>query len=68
MKRELTQWPEPETSMRSTGDGTITHMQNFLDCMRSRKAPNAGIVTSVAIARAAHMGNQSYRKGAKVTA
>jgi predicted dehydrogenase len=68
VKRELTEWPTPETAVRSTGDGTVSHMQNFLDCVRSRKAPNAGIVTSVAIARAAHLGNQSYRKGAKVTA
>ena len=67
VKRELTHWPEPETAMRSEADGTIAHMQNFLDCVRSRKAPNAGIRTSVAIARAAHLGNLAYRRGARVS-
>ena len=66
VRRELTVWPEPESAMRSEGDGTIPHMQNFLDCVRTRHAPNAGIVTSVAIARAAHLGNHAYRQGVKV--
>jgi predicted dehydrogenase len=61
VRRELTVWPQPEISATSTADGTIAHMQNFLDCVRSRKAPNAGIQTSVAIARAAHLANAAYR-------
>jgi predicted dehydrogenase len=68
VRRELTHWPEPETAMKSVADGTIAHVQNFLDCIRSRKAPNAEIRAAVAIARAAHLGNAAYRKGARVTA
>jgi len=68
IKRELTSYPPPEASMRSSGDGTITHMQNFLDCVRSRRQPNAGITIAVAIARAAHIGNMAYRKGARIDA
>jgi predicted dehydrogenase len=64
--REKTHYPEPIASMRSAVDGATPHMQNFLDCIRSRKAPNAGIVAAVAIARAAHLGNLAYRKGARV--
>jgi predicted dehydrogenase len=62
VKRELTHWPEPETSMKSAHDGSIDHVKNWLDCIRTRKAPNAGIATSVAIAKAAHLGNAAYRK------
>lgn len=58
---------EPVTSMQSKGDGTIAHVQNFVDCVRSRKAPNSPVDSSVASARAAHLGNQSYRNGSRVT-
>ena len=61
VRRELTRWPPPELAVESQGDGTVEHIQNFLDCMRSRKAPNAGIVTSVASARSAHLANAAYR-------
>jgi predicted dehydrogenase len=63
VRREITTWPPPELAVESHGDGTVAHMQNFLDCIRSRKAPNAGIGTSVASARAAHLANSAYRSG-----
>jgi predicted dehydrogenase len=63
VRREITTWPPPELAVESHGDGTIAHMQNFLDCIRSRKAPNAGIRTSVAAARSAHLANAAYRAG-----
>ncbi len=61
---EKTQYPEPEIAMRSMGDGTVDHVKNFLDCVRSRKTPNADVKCAVAAARAAHLGNLAYRKGA----
>jgi predicted dehydrogenase len=63
VRREITTWPPPQLAVESHGDGTVAHMQNFLDCVRSRKAPNAGIRTSVAAARAAHLANAAYRSG-----
>jgi predicted dehydrogenase len=54
--------PPPTLLMGSPRDGTIDHVQNFLDCVRSRATPNAPIVSSVAAARAAHLGNIAYRK------
>ena len=54
--------PPPTLLMQSARDGTIDHVQNFLDCVRSRATPNAPVVSSVAAARAAHLGNIAYRK------
>ena len=61
---ERTNYPEPVVTARSTGDGTIEHVRNFFDCIRSRKPPNSGVRSAVASARAAHLGNEAYRKGA----
>jgi predicted dehydrogenase len=68
VQRELTHWPEPETAVKSQADGTIAHIQNFVDCVRSRKVPNAPIRPAVAIARAAHLANAAWRKGTLWTA
>lgn len=64
---EKTHYPDPETSMRSMSDGTIAHVKNFLDCVRSRQAPNSEVRTAVTAADAAHLGNRAYRSGARVT-
>ncbi|HEV1284379.1 MAG TPA: Gfo/Idh/MocA family oxidoreductase [Bryobacteraceae bacterium] len=53
--------PAPSLVVDSVRDGTIDHMQNFLDCVRSRKTPNAPVSSSVASAKAAHLGNIAYR-------
>ncbi len=61
--KEKTQYPEPEMSMRSLHDGTIDHVRNFLDCVRSRRPPNAPVEAAIDAANAAHRGNQAYRDG-----
>jgi predicted dehydrogenase len=48
-------------------DGTITHMQNFFDCMRSRKEPNAPVEAGVAAARAGQIANLAYRKTGQIS-
>jgi predicted dehydrogenase len=57
---------EPEMLVRSRADGTIDHLQNFLDCVRSRQTPNAGIRIGVDAARAAHLGNLALKQGRRV--
>ena len=42
------------------------HMANFLDCVRSRKAPNANVVDGHWGAMACHMGNLAYQKRQRV--
>jgi len=58
--------PEPEIVVRSQADGTITHLRNWLDCIRSRKAPTAPLRVGVEAARAAHIANQSLLAGSRV--
>ena len=53
--------PEPEIYVRSSGDGTLTHLQNWLDCIRSRKAPNAHIRIGHQAARTSHIANAALR-------
>ncbi len=53
--------PEPETVVRSSGDGTMAHLQNWLDCMRSRATPNASIRIGHAAARTSHIANAALR-------
>lgn len=66
VRAEKTHYPEPEIAMRSLHDGAIDHMRNFLDCVRSRKTPNAPVESSVASANAAHFGNLALRKGERL--
>src|SRR6188508_289946 len=58
--------PEPDIYIRSSGDGTLTHMQNWLDCIRSRKAPNAHIRIGHQAARTSHLANAALRAGKPV--
>jgi predicted dehydrogenase len=44
-------------------DGALYHLQNWVDCIRSRKPPNAPVEAGVKSAAAAHWANQAYRTG-----
>jgi hypothetical protein len=55
--------PEPDIYVRSSGDGTLTHLQNWLDCVRSRKQPNAHIRVGHQAARTSHITNAALRAG-----
>jgi len=52
----------PVVKADSFRDGTITHMQNFFDCIKSRKEPNAPVETGVAAARAGQIANLAYQR------
>jgi predicted dehydrogenase len=58
-------YPEPEFYARSEHDGTIDHVRNFLDCMRSRKSPNSNIEIGFEAARASWIGNIALKRGMK---
>ncbi len=53
----------PAVTALSVLDGTISHMENFFECIKSRKEPNAPVETGVAAARAGQIGNLAYQHG-----
>jgi predicted dehydrogenase len=57
---------KPEILIESRGDGTIPHIRNFLDCVKSRKTPTANIRVAVEAARAAHLGNLALKRDRRV--
>jgi predicted dehydrogenase len=44
-------------------DGELLHLANWLDCVRSRRTPNAPVEAGIAAASAAHLANIALRKG-----
>jgi len=50
----------PVMKADSFQDGTIDHMQNFLDSVKSRREPNAPVEAGVAAARAVQIANFAY--------
>ena len=56
----------PVLTERSFRDGTISHMENFFSCIKSRKEPNAPVEAGVSAARAGHIGNLAYHRGGQV--
>jgi predicted dehydrogenase len=58
--------PEPEIFVRSERDGTVDNVRNFLECLRSRKAPNANIQAGFEAARTSWIGNIALKRGMKV--
>jgi predicted dehydrogenase len=57
----------PILKEESFRDGTIAHMQNFFECIKTRKEPNAPVEAGIAAARAGHIGNLAYRRGGQIT-
>ncbi len=58
--------PEPEIVVRSEHDGTLDNVRNFVDCMHTRKAPNANIQAGFEAARTSWIGNSALKHGMKV--
>jgi predicted dehydrogenase len=58
--------PEPEIQVRSQADGSIAHLRNWLDCIRSRKTPTAPMRVGHQAVRAAHIANAAMTMGGRV--
>jgi len=58
--------PEPEIFVRSRGDGSVAHLQNWIDCIRTRARPNADIRVGHMAARTSHIANAALRAGRRV--
>ena len=66
-------WYYPEKMNRPDGAATkgvapdVNHMANFIECVRSRKEPNAPVEIGYRSAVAAHMANLAYRRTERIT-
>lgn len=63
IRTQKTNRPTAARAVKATADGTLPHMQNFLACVRSRQTPASDVMTAVAAANAAHLGNLAYKTG-----
>jgi predicted dehydrogenase len=52
---------------KATGKNQALHVQNFLDCIKSRAKPKADIETGHLSTRLCHVGNIAYRTGKKLS-
>ena len=62
-RERLDEGQNPVLTAHSFRDGTIDHMANFFECIKTRKEPNAPVETGVAAAHAGHVGNLAYHHG-----
>jgi predicted dehydrogenase len=64
-------WPEkvnrPSGEAMKGKTPSQNHMQNWIDCVRSRHVPNAPVELGYASAIAVHMANLSYKKKQRIT-
>ncbi len=66
-REKLDEGRNPVLTAQSFRDGTITHMENFFECVKTRKEPNAPVETGVAAARAGQIGNLAHQHGGQYT-
>jgi predicted dehydrogenase len=52
---------------KATSDGPARHVQNFIDCVKSRQKPSADIEIGHLSTRLCHLGNIALRTGKKLT-
>jgi len=57
-RKEVESWP--------ITDENTPHMQNFLDCVKSRQQPRSPVELASRVIVGAHLANESYRSGRKV--
>lgn len=57
---------DPVPFQAGDGQGHLNHMQNWVDCIKTRERPRADIEIGANIARVAHLGNIAYRTGRKI--
>jgi predicted dehydrogenase len=57
----------PDGALARGDSKDVNHMANFIECVRSRKQPNAPVEIGYRSAVAAHMANLAYRKRERIT-
>jgi len=57
---------QPETVQNGNYDFTLDHVNNFLDCMRTRQRPNGDVLIGHRSAQASHLGNIAYEQKRRI--
>jgi predicted dehydrogenase len=52
--------------VKATGSLDIDHMQNFIDCVKSRQKPNGDVLIGHRSAQASHLGNIAYMEKRRI--
>ena len=56
----------PPTVVKAYSDLDLDHVNNFLECVRSRKLPNGDVLIGHRSAQASHLGNISYMQKRRI--
>ncbi len=59
-------YDQSETIASDTSEQAIAHLRNFIDCIKTRAQPVAGIETGHLSSALCHLGNIAYRVGREV--
>jgi hypothetical protein len=54
------------TIVKATTNLDLDHIQNFLDCVKSRKLPNGDVLIGHRSAQASHLGNIAYMQKRRI--
>ncbi len=65
-REDVQRTQNPVLNEDSFQDGTITHMRNFFECIKTRREPNAPVETGIACARAGHIANLAYHRTGQI--
>ena len=65
-RRRSTAWPASRAAAPASEDYHLKHVQNFLDCMDSRKRPRSDVEIGHNSMIACHLGNIAFRTGRRV--
>jgi predicted dehydrogenase len=57
---------QPEIVQNGNYDFTLDHVNNFLDCMRTRQRPNGDVLIGHRSAQASHLGNIAYEQRRRI--
>jgi hypothetical protein len=67
IRAEDTSYPKASIERQATTEGTKTNVENWLECIRTRKTPNANVRAGVEAARTSHLANIAMREKRIVT-
>ncbi len=66
MRQEMAEADKPTASVERFSNLDQDHIQNFLDCVKSRERPNGDVLAGHRSAQASHLGNMAYEENRQI--